>query len=109
MKINRLSYCAADCKYWPAQDGPECPNCPPKIEAIKEYQKHQHARRIVREAIKSGQLKKPEKCQHCGEIKPLEANHKGYNHPLEVRWLCRKCHQLTYIGYGGSDIWIFEK
>lgn len=41
-------------------------------------------------AIKLGKLiRKP--CEICG-VEPTDAHHDNYNKPLEVRWLCRKCH-----------------
>lgn len=48
----------------------------------------------VHTAIKNGTLKKSMKCQEC-KIKCLtEGHHEDYSKPLEVIWLCRKCHAL---------------
>ena len=41
-------------------------------------------------AIKSGKLVR-QPCEDCGKI-PSEAHHTDYSKPLDVRWLCRKCH-----------------
>ena len=53
----------------------------------------------VRRALRSGKLTNPHVCSKCGES-PLDKNgkslihghHDDYNKPLEVRWLCRRCH-----------------
>lgn len=33
----------------------------------------------------------PQPCKRCGAAK-AEKHHKDYSKPLEVEWLCRKCH-----------------
>lgn len=50
------------------------------------------ARAVVNNAVKNGQLKRPNNCQECGREKRLTAHHNDYNKPLEVRWLCYECH-----------------
>jgi len=44
----------------------------------------------VHHAIKKGLIEK-EPCQICGRL-PSYAHHCDYNKPLDVMWLCRKCH-----------------
>lgn len=56
----------------------------------------QRARQIVYEAIRHGKLKKPSKCTHCLEKKRLEGHHEDYAKPLEVIWLCKKCHTIHH-------------
>ena len=56
----------------------------------KKYPEKILARRLVREAIKRGDIvRKP--CVKCGE-KKAQAHHDDYSKPLEVRWLCSLCH-----------------
>jgi transposase-like protein len=48
---------------------------------------------IVATAVRNGHLTKPSHCEMCGEDPPrIEAHHSDYNKPLEVGWLCKKCH-----------------
>ncbi len=54
---------------------------------------------LVEKAIAKGLLTKPKACEACGKEEhfasgrsSLESHHDDYNHPLTVRWLCRKCH-----------------
>ncbi len=53
---------------------------------------------IVEKAIRKGVLV-PLDCEHCGERyrfkdgrNAVQAHHDDYNKPLEVKWLCQKCH-----------------
>lgn len=48
------------------------------------------ARHQVQSAIKKGLLI-PSPCGRCGAL-PAEAHHPDYDRPLDVRWLCNKCH-----------------
>lgn len=54
---------------------------------------HPDARRchsIINKAISLGKIAK-QPCEVCGD-KSAQAHHDDYNKPLEVRWLCKKCH-----------------
>ena len=49
------------------------------------------------EAVRTGRLKKPDRCERCGEkvAKPkLQGHHDDYSKRLDVRWLCTKCHPI---------------
>jgi hypothetical protein len=47
----------------------------------------------VRRAIKSGVLVPPDYCSSCADTDlKLDAVHEDYSRPLEVTWLCRRCH-----------------
>jgi hypothetical protein len=57
-----------------------------------------HVHDVTEKAIKKGILR-PENCEMCGESYrfvdgrlAVQAHHDDYNKPLEVRWLCQKCH-----------------
>lgn len=59
------------------------------------------ARRAVRRAISTGALSRPTACQHCGTTPRLvEAHHADYNKPLDVMWLCTKCHHALERSMG---------
>ena len=53
------------------------------------------AHRAVYTAKKSGRLIPATKCEHCGASVSLQGHHADYSKPLEVEWLCRKCHTLA--------------
>lgn len=51
------------------------------------------AQRLVSYHIEVGNIVRPNCCENCGrtDVK-IEAAHKDYSRPLDVRWLCRSCH-----------------
>lgn len=46
----------------------------------------------VRRAVRRGELIRPTCCAHCGQDARTEGAHSDYSKPLEVKWLCRRCH-----------------
>ncbi len=54
---------------------------------------------ILGNAVRRGAVTKPNECQKCGVSgKRIEGHHNDYSFPLEVEWLCRKCHYMTHNG-----------
>jgi ribosomal protein S27AE len=51
------------------------------------------AQSLVAYHVKCGNLVRPAICEQCGEERRIEAAHKDYRDPLDVRWLCIKCHR----------------
>jgi hypothetical protein len=44
-------------------------------------------------AIRTGEILKPTSCSNCDNPKGrIEAHHTDYTKPLDVIWLCRRCH-----------------
>jgi len=57
----------------------------------------QKARTAVYDALRSGRMVKPDACEACGtETEELSAHHSDYALPLEVTWLCTKCHATIH-------------
>ncbi len=55
-----------------------------------EKKKRIKARSDANHAIRDGKLKR-EPCEACGRT-DAHMHHHNYNKPLDVRWLCIKCH-----------------
>lgn len=58
-----------------------------------------HAQNVLEEAIEKGLVKRSEVCECCGKSyrmkdgrTAIQAHHCDYNRPLDVMWLCQKCH-----------------
>ena len=58
----------------------------------KLYPERAKAHRIVRTAIRKGILIRPSNCESCSENGFIESHHEDYSKPLDVNWLCTKCH-----------------
>lgn len=54
------------------------------------------AKNTLNSAVKSGKLICPDKCTSCGNLSKIEAHHEDYTKPLDVVWLCKKCHQSLH-------------
>ena len=61
---------------------------------VERYPEKINARKKVSRAVKTGKLIK-QSCEKCGELK-TQAHHDDYTKPLDIRWLCRKCHKMEH-------------
>lgn len=48
---------------------------------------------LIGNAVKYGFLKKDTNCSVCLSTEKIEAHHDDYSKPMEIRWLCEKCHK----------------
>jgi len=55
------------------------------------------ARSNAMAAKRRGALNAPEACQGCGLRTALDMHHPDYSKPLDVVWLCRKCHRRAHL------------
>ena len=47
---------------------------------------------IVGNAVRDNKLKKPRKCSECNQKGVMHGHHEDYYKPLDVVWVCVKCH-----------------
>jgi hypothetical protein len=67
------------------------------INNILEIKKRRYVRSQVTKAIRSGRLVKGSSCALCSKTcKYTSAHHIDYGRPLDVMWLCSKCHGLAH-------------
>jgi hypothetical protein len=50
----------------------------------------------VNYALRKGVLVKSVECEECGGGGEIVAHHEDYSKPLEVKWLCPKCHMRLH-------------
>ena len=59
------------------------------------------ARAQTRDRIRRGIITR-QPCERCGAVK-AEAHHDDYAKPLQVRWLCRRCHKIEHARIEGKE------
>ena len=57
------------------------------------------ARHKLSYAVKIGTIEKPDSCEKCGGSGVrIDGHHEDYSRPLNVEWLCPKCHGRRHRG-----------
>jgi hypothetical protein len=71
-----------------------------EAEIKRNWQKRNAEKRaahvILGNAVRDGRIEKPSNCQRCRMStvsRRLHAHHDDYAKPLDVEWLCAKCHR----------------
>ena len=55
------------------------------------------AHKKAHRAVRSGKLKNPGICQDClDKTTNLDKHHEDYSRPLDIVWLCKKCHGIRH-------------
>ena len=62
-------------------------------EHPKEYKAHAD----MNTAIVAGRLVKPAVCSNCNRGGKIEGHHEDYDKPLEIVWLCIRCHNDRHV------------
>ena len=70
-------------------------------EKVKDYRRRypekNKARHLLRSAIRRGEIVRPTTCSRCKEEGYIEGHHYDYSKPLDVIWLCKKCHAKEHL------------
>lgn len=68
--------------------------------AAKWKRRNRHkdnAHQVVQRAVRTGKIKRPSRCSRCRrKSQVIHGHHRDYSKPLEVVWLCAKCHKLEH-------------
>lgn len=64
------------------------------------YPERVRARRMVRHEIETGRMQRLP-CEQCGNPKS-QGHHHDYSKPLDVQWLCHKCHVAEHAAARGA-------
>lgn len=69
------------------------------------------AQNILEKAIEKGVIERKTACEHCGASgrfsdgrTMIQAHHCDYNKPLDVIWLCQKCHYEWHKKYKAKEV-----
>jgi hypothetical protein len=60
---------------------------------------HFRARTDLRMAVTAGEIVRPSICSRCGVTCTPHGHHEDYSKPLDVVWLCSKCHMKEHRKY----------
>lgn len=55
------------------------------------------ARMLLNLAVEKGKITRPDTCSKCNKKGLIHAHHNDYEKPLEVEWLCHKCHFIKHM------------
>ena len=70
-------------------------------KARKNYRKNHHdkclAHSKLQYALDTGKVIRPNKCSMCGIECIPQGHHNDYTKPLDVIWLCAKCHSRIHV------------
>ena len=58
----------------------------------KKYPERYAAHVAVCNAVRDGRLTRPDTCTKCGSTTKIQGHHPDYSKPLDVVWLCYRCH-----------------
>ena len=61
-------------------------------EYREQYPERERAHNVFRSAVRGGKLILPSVCECCGEEGRIQGHHEDYSKPLDVVWLCGRCH-----------------
>ena len=67
-----------------------------RMEMCKRNPNHKNANMALNYAVKLGYVERPDHCLGCGcpeSESRLSSHHNDYSKPLEVVWVCAKCHR----------------
>lgn len=56
-----------------------------------------NAHKLVTSAVACGRLLPKNACELCGVVCKTEGHHADYSRPLDVIWLCKKCHSSVHV------------
>lgn len=51
---------------------------------------------MVASALREGSMVRPKNCSECSKPGRIHGHHDDYTKPLDVRWLCPKCHKAWH-------------
>jgi len=66
----------------------------------QRHPEKQRARWLLIAAVREGRVIKPTRCEDCGTefswAGSIHGHHTDYSKPLDVRWLCQRCHTAEH-------------
>lgn len=63
---------------------------------IERNPERRRAHNATNNAVRDGRLVKSDACERCGGKSRLHGHHDDYSRPLNVVWLCTRCHREVH-------------
>lgn len=60
----------------------------------------------VGNAVRDGRLLKGGQCHYCEAVTDLSAHHWYYYRPLDVTWLCSRCHRIADMARRDAEVMV---
>lgn len=76
-----------------------CPTCYAEVEGARNVVRVQRdpqahrARSLFGYHVRVGNIIRPAHCSDCGQPGRIQGHHTDYSKPLDVVWLCQRCHR----------------
>jgi ribosomal protein S27AE len=67
-----------------------------KADWVRRNKQKDLAQRRLRDHCRRGKIQRQTVCEQCGSGGYIHAHHDDYAKPLDVRWLCAKCHNAVH-------------
>ncbi len=61
-----------------------------------ENKEKRRAHHLVSMNIRLGKIIRVNNCEICNSDRKIEAHHEDYSKPLEIKWLCKLCHENVH-------------
>lgn len=58
----------------------------------------------VNNALRDGRIERAGQCHYCGSLETLTAHHWNYYRPLDVTWLCSRCHRIADMARRDAEV-----
>ncbi len=55
-------------------------------------------------AVRDGRIIRSGRCHYCAATDNLEAHHWDYYRPLDVTWLCKRCHRIADMARRDAEV-----
>ena len=59
---------------------------------LAKNKKKKQANQKINNGIRDGKVKRPDTCDDCGKTCKPQGHHEDYDKPLDVVWVCTRCH-----------------
>lgn len=96
-KLGQRHTCSRKCSSALANEKRRCEPTTTNAKYVRadkdKFPERDHARSLVRRAIRSGQITQPKECDLCYEEGVIEAHHPDHDYPFLLLFLCQKCHR----------------